>query len=89
MECGFLPIVLQPRSRPGEEAYSPYDWDPVEQAEVTEICKTQSSVKPTAKPTTAAEMETDRSDLLTHLWVRLQNWPLRLLLLMTGEHNEA
>jgi hypothetical protein len=41
---------------------SPYEGDPEEQAEVTERCKTQSSVKPAAKPTTAPEMETDRSD---------------------------
>ena len=57
-----LHIVLQPRSRLGEEAYSPYDGDPVEQAEVAERCKKQSSGKRAAKPTTAVEMETDRSD---------------------------
>ena len=62
MEWGFFTIVLQPRSRPGEETYSPYDWDPEEETEVPEIRKTQRSVKPAAKPTTAAEMETDRSD---------------------------
>ena len=62
MERISITVVLQPRSRPGEQAYSPYEGDPEEQAEVTERCKTQSSVKPAAKPTTAAEMETDRFD---------------------------
>lgn len=50
------------RSKHGEETYDPYDWDSEEEAEVTERRKTRSSVKPAAKPTTAAEMETDRSD---------------------------
>ena len=30
---------------------------------MTESCKVQSSGKPAAKPTTGAEMESDRSDL--------------------------
>jgi hypothetical protein len=57
-----LPVVLQPRSRPDKETYSPYDWDPEEEAEVTERRMTRSSGKPAATPTAAAEIETDRSD---------------------------
>ncbi|GFG31335.1 hypothetical protein Cfor_12894 [Coptotermes formosanus] len=50
------------RSKHGEETYDPYDWDSEEDEEVTERRKTRSSAKPAAKPTTAAEMEADRSD---------------------------
>ena len=57
-----MPIVLQPRSGPDKETYSPYDWDPEEGAEVPERRKTRSSAKPAAQPTTAAEMEPDTPD---------------------------
>jgi hypothetical protein len=58
----FTYSVLQARTRPAEETYSPYEWDSEEEAEVPERRKTRSSVKPAAKPTTAAEMEADGSD---------------------------
>ena len=57
-----MPIVLQRRSRPDKETYSPYDWDPEEEAEVPERRKTRSSAKPATQPTTAAEMEPDMPD---------------------------
>jgi hypothetical protein len=54
--------VLQPRSKPGDESYDPYDWDSEEEAEdVTDRRKTRSSAKPASKPTSATEMETDIS----------------------------
>jgi hypothetical protein len=62
MKWSFITVALQSRSKHGEETYDPYDWDSEEDEEVTERRKTRSSAKPAAKPTTAAEMEADRSD---------------------------
>jgi hypothetical protein len=55
-------FVPQPRSKPGDDSYDPYDWDSEEEAEaVTDRRKTRSSAKPAPEPTAATETETEIS----------------------------
>lgn len=58
----FIIIVLQPRKKPGEEGYDPYDWESEEEAEDgTERRKLQGSSKPVLEHTSESEVETGQS----------------------------
>jgi hypothetical protein len=62
LELCLFTFVLQPRSKPGDESYDPYDWDSDEEAEdVADRRKTRSSAKSAPKPTSVTEMETEIS----------------------------
>lgn len=55
----YIIIVLQPRKKPGEEGYDPYDWESEEEAEDgIERHKLQGSSKPVLEHT---EVETGQS----------------------------
>jgi hypothetical protein len=55
-------IVFQLKRKPGDESYDPYEWGSEEEAEQGIVRrKTRSATKSVSKPTSATEMETDRS----------------------------
>jgi hypothetical protein len=61
-KSSFIIVVLQSKRKLGDDSYDPYDWESEEEAEeAIERRKTRSSTKSASKPTSATEMETDKS----------------------------